>query len=68
MIIMPMTRPAASADSEATLSPIASPQPRRNGATESAAKKPRTTVGTPARISRMGLAKARTRGEAYSAM
>ena len=68
MIIMPMTRPAASADSEATFRPIASPQPRMSGATVNAAKKPSTTVGTPARISRSGLAKERTRGVAYSAM
>ena len=68
MIIMPMTRPAASAHSEATSRPTASPQPRMSGATVSAAKKPSTTVGMPARISRIGLAKARNRGVAYSAM
>ena len=35
-IIMPMTRPAASADSEATEKPSASPEPRISGATVSA--------------------------------
>ena len=66
MIIMPMTRPAASALSEATSRPKFSPQPRMSGATVSAAKKPSTTVGMPARISSIGLAKARKRGVAYS--
>ena len=36
------------------------------GATTSSAKKPYTTVGIPARISRIGLIQARARGEAYS--
>ena len=40
MIMMPMTMPAASADSDATLRPTLSPRSRKNGATVSAAKKP----------------------------
>ena len=40
MIMMPITRPAASALSEATSSPTAAPASRRNGATVRAAKKP----------------------------
>ena len=40
MIMMPMTMPAASANSEATPRPRLSPMPRKNGATVSAAKKP----------------------------
>ena len=68
MIIMPMTRPAARADSEATVRPIDSPLPRIRGATVSAAKKPSTTVGMPASISSSGFSTPRTRGEAYSAM
>ena len=67
MIIIPITSPAASALSDATSRPKDSPQPRISGATVRAAKKPSTTVGMPARISRMGLAMARTRGVAYSA-
>ncbi len=66
MIIIPITRPAASALSDATFRPKYSPQPRICGATVSAAKKPSTTVGMPARISRIGLANARKRGVAYS--
>ena len=58
MIIMPITRPAASADSEATSRPSASPEPRISGATVSAAKKPSTTVGMPARISSSGFGEA----------
>ena len=62
MIMIPMTTPAASALSDATSRPIDSPQPRTNGATVKAAKKPYTTVGMPARISSIGLATARTFG------
>ncbi len=40
MIITPITRPAASALSEETSSPIAVPNSRTSGATVSAAKKP----------------------------
>ena len=40
MIMMPMTNPAASALSEATLRPMDSPQPRSAGPMVSAAKKP----------------------------
>jgi len=68
MIIIPMTMPAASALSEATFSPTDSPAARTQGARLSAAKKPSTTVGMPARISSTGFAKARNRGVAYSAM
>ena len=67
-IIMPMTRPAASADSDDTSRPSDSPVFLTNGATVRAAKNPSTTVGMPASISSMGLAMPRTRGEAYSAM
>jgi hypothetical protein len=38
MIMMPMTRPAPSALSEATSRPMLSPTPRSSGATVSAAK------------------------------
>ena len=55
MIIMPITKPAANADSDATSSPISPPVSRKNGATVKAAKNPYTTVGTPARISSKGL-------------
>ncbi len=57
--MMPMTRPAASVLSEATSRPSASPKPRSAGPTVSAAKKPYTTVGMPARISMNGLVQAR---------
>ena len=67
-IIMPMTRPAASADSEATDSPRLSPVLRMSGATVSAAKKPSTTVGTPARISSMGFSTPRIFRLEYSAI
>ena len=40
MIMTPMTRPAASALSEATLNPSRLPASRMNGATVSAAKNP----------------------------
>ncbi len=40
MIMMPMTTPAASADSEETSRPMPSPTPRKKGATVRAAKKP----------------------------
>jgi hypothetical protein len=40
IIMMPMTKPAASADSEETSSPAPSPRRRMNGATVKAAKKP----------------------------
>ena len=40
MIMIPMTSPAASADSDDGLRPIASPARRMKGATVSAAKKP----------------------------
>ena len=40
MIMMPMTSPAASADSEEALRPIASPARRMKGATVNAAKNP----------------------------
>ena len=66
MIMTPMTMPAASALSEATVKPSEAPSSRMNGATVSAAKKPYTTVGMPARISSVGLATARNLGEAYS--
>ena len=59
---MPMTRPAASALSDAMSRPTVSPHPRMSGATVRAAKKPRTTVGMPARISRIGLHDGRTLG------
>ena len=65
IIITPITIPAARALSEATLKPTASPTSRINGATVNAAKKPYTTVGTPARISNIGLAKERNFAEAY---
>ena len=67
MIMMPMTRPAASALSEATSRPMASPQPRSAGPMVSAAKNPYTTVGTPASTSSSGLAQVRKFGCAYSA-
>ena len=63
-IMIPITRPAASALSEATERPIAVPRSRTTGATTSAAKKPYTTVGTPARISSSGLITSRARAEA----
>ena len=40
MIMMPITTPAASADSEEIVRPTASPDRAKNGATVSAAKKP----------------------------
>ena len=77
--MMPITRPAASAlvgwaDRSGSL---ASPVEisvvlihmaieRIAGATTSKAKKPYTTVGMPARISRIGLTQLRTFGPAYS--
>ena len=67
MIITPITRPAASALSLATSSPRVAPVSRISGATTRAAKKPYTTVGTPARISRTGFAIERNAGVAYSA-
>ena len=66
MIMIPITRPAASALSEATLRPNVAPVSRTMGATVSAAKKPYTTVGTPARISSSGFATARNFLLAYS--
>ncbi len=68
MIMIPMTMPAARADSDDTTSPAASPVLRKKGATVSAAKKPYTTVGIPASISRIGFATARNFGPAYSDM
>ena len=62
----PMTKPAAKALSLlAEVTPIDRPKSRTMGATVSAAKYPYTTVGTPARISRIGFSQARTRGCAY---
>ena len=61
MIMMPMTMPAASALSDEMPRPIWSPVLRSMGATMSAAKNPYTTVGIPARISRIGLAVERNR-------
>ena len=52
---MPMTTPAASALCAETSKPMFCPYSRINGATVSAAKKPYTTVGIPARISSSGL-------------
>ena len=63
MIIMPITRPAASALSEATFRPNdIAPARECRAPRDSAAKKPSTTVGMPARISSKGLANARKRG------
>src|SRR5262245_9103672 len=67
MIMIPITVPAASALSEDTPSPRLRPTSRTKGATVSAAKKPATTGGTPARHHMMGLAAARNGGGAYSA-
>ena len=66
MIMMPITRPAARALSDATSRPSIPPELRMKGATVRAAKKPYTTVGMPARISSRGLALARSLGPAYS--
>ena len=66
MIITPMTKPAASALSAATSSPSVAPAPRSAGLMTMAAKKPYTTVGTPARISSSGLTAPRARAPAYS--
>ena len=54
---------------EASSEPAAGPLKRvltTLGAIHSRAKKPRTTLGIPARISKMGLSVRRTRGRAYS--
>ena len=55
IIIMPITRPAASALSEEAASPNDSLVLLINGPTTRAAKKPYTTVGTPANTSIVGL-------------
>ena len=52
---MPITIPAARADSDATSRPKLMPSLRTNGATVSAAKNPYTTVGIPASTSNKGL-------------
>ena len=66
MIIIPITNPAANADSDATVRPRVSPTPLKRGAMVRAAKKPYTTVGTPARISKAGLTTERVDLLAYS--
>ena len=66
MIMIPITRPAASADSDATSRPRLMPLARMKGATVNAAKKPYTTVGTPASSSISGFTNDLTRGVAYS--
>ena len=66
IIIIPITKPAASADSDATSRPRSPPVSRKKGAIVRAAKNPYTTVGTPARISNKGLTVPRTRLVAYS--
>ena len=64
--IKPITTPAASALCAAISRPMSAPKSRMAGATVKAAKKPNTTVGMPARISRIGLPHARTTLGAYS--
>ena len=54
--MIPITKPAARALSDAMCSPSSPPVSRMVGATTRAAKKPYTTVGMPARISISGLA------------
>ena len=66
MIIIPMTTPAASALSETISMPMESPTSRKKTPTVRAAKKPYTTVGIPARISRSGLTAERNLLSAYS--
>ena len=66
MIIIPITPPAAIALSEAISNPKLPAKLFKKGPTVIAAKKPYTTVGTPANISRIGLNIALTFGLAYS--
>src|SRR5690554_1189926 len=66
IIMTPITRPAASALWDEASRPILSARSRMNGATVRAAKKPYTTVGTPASISSSGLITARAGLVAYS--
>ena len=53
--MIPITKPAANADSVETVRPRLSPVDLIKGPTDNAAKKPYTTVGIPASISRIGL-------------
>ena len=65
MIMTPMTRPADNALNTPGWSPIGH-QSWTMGLITVSAKKPYTTVGIPARISRNGLMMRRVRGRAYS--